>query len=177
MKPVFVIISVFLFSSCKLSKESLSNYYFVEPFKEQEIKLFFNKDSAFSFRDVSGCNQFEFAGKFRKLSNQKGNYFVFDSITLIKVLSNTTSNLMYTLSTGDTAWILNSERLFIHNQPFKLMTNSQIDLQKIRYTELKTFYINVLGKTGFIKTFGLGKGEKEAKKRLLECTLPDLNFK
>ena len=44
-------------------------YYYVEPFKEQEINLFLKSDSTFSFQDASGCNQFEFTGIY-KMANE-----------------------------------------------------------------------------------------------------------
>lgn len=75
--------------------------------------------------------------------------------------------LIFQIKNNDTAWIINRERVFIHKQPFIATSNDNINLQKIRYKKLEDYYTGLLGREGFIKVFGNGKGEKEAKKRLL----------
>lgn len=177
MKVIISIIAVAIFCSCNVNKKMVQNYYYVEPFKEQEIKLLLKDDSTFSFQDLTGCNQFEFIGRYKKMTNSTNSYLVFDSVKLQNVLSEFNSDFIFNIKNGDTAWIINSERVFIHKQPFIATANSNINLQEVRYKKLEDYYIGLLGKEGFIKVFGNGKGKKEAKKRLLDCKLPDINIK
>ena len=152
-------------------------YYYVEPFKEQEINLFLKSDSTFSFQDASGCNQFEFTGIYKMANEGESDYFIFDSVKLRKVLPNSNHDVIFPMKNGDTAWIINRERVFVHKQPFIATSNSNINLQEIRYKKLEEYYTGLLGRKGFIKVFGNGKGKREATKRLLECKLPDINIK
>ena len=177
MKPIVLIIITIILYSCSASKKVTQKFYYVEPFKEQEIKLFLNHDSTFKFQDATGCNQFEFIGRYKPISSNTFNYLIFDSVRLQSVLSNSTSSLIFSIKSGDTAWVMNKERLLINKQPFKITSSSHIDLQEIRYKKLEEYYINLLGREEFIKIFGNGKGIKEAKKRLLDCSLPDINIK
>jgi len=178
MKFFLLIITVKIFCSCNVSKEGIQNYYYVEPFKEQEIKLLLKDDSTFTFQDLTGCNQFEFIGRYEKKSNDNTvSYLIFDSIKLLNVLSNFNSDLIFFIKNGDTAWVINNERIFIHKQPFIITLNSSINLQEIRYKKLEDYYTNLLGRKGFIEVFGNGKGKREAKKRLLDCKLPDINIR
>ncbi len=177
MKPVVLVIITAILYSCNASKKVTQNYYYVEPFKEQEVKLFLNHDSTFKFQDATGCNQFEFVGRYKRISGDAFNYLIFDSVKLQRVLSNFNSSLIFPIKSGDTAWIINKERLSIHKQSFKITSSSNIDLQEIRYKKLEEYYIDLLGREDFIKVFGMGKGIKEAKKRLLDCSLPDINIK
>jgi hypothetical protein len=176
MKTVLIIIVIGMCYSCSVSRKVAQSYYYVEPFKEQEIKLFLKIDSTFSFQDLTGCNQFEFTGRYKQVSDNGFNCLVFDSVKLQNVLSNFNSDLIFSIKNRDTAWIINSERVFIHKQPFIAVSNNNINLQKIRYEKLEEYYTGLLGREGFIKVFGNGKGKKEAKKRLLECTLPDIKI-
>ena len=152
-------------------------YYYVEPFKEQEIKLYLKDDSTFSFRDATGCNQFEFVGRYKKRNDNTISYLMFDSVKLQNVLSNFNSDLIFSINNGDTAWIINKERIFIHKQAFIVTTNINLNLQEIRYRKLEEYYTGLFGKAGFIKVFGNGESRKVAKKRLLECNLPDINIR
>ncbi len=170
-----LIFGIVIFCSCSASRK-VQNYYYIEPFKEQEILLLLKEDSTFNLKDKTGCNQFEFTGKYRQVIESAGSCFIVDSIKLQNVLSNFNSEVIFPLKNGDTAWIINKERLSINHQPFKITSKVNIDLQEIRYKKLKEFYINFLGKEGFLKVFGNGS-KKEAKKRLLECKLPDINLR
>jgi hypothetical protein len=172
MKSTLLLLVIIAFYSCTASRQNVKSYYYIEPFKEQEIKLTLNSiDSTFRLEDVIGCNQFEYAGRYKKSSE----YLIFGSVIYKNLLSSNT--IPFPLTNGDTAWIINSERIFIHKQPFKLTSKTNIDLQQIRYKKLEAYYIDLLGKDGFVKTFGNGKGIGEAKKKLLECVLPDFKPK
>ena len=177
MKPVVLIIMTIILYSCNASRKVTQNFYYVEPFKEQEIKLFLNHDSTFKFQDATGCNQFEFIGRYKRITSNTFNYLIFDSVKFQSVLSNSNSSLIFSIKSGDTAWVMNKERLLINKQPFKITSSCNIDLQEIRYKKLEEYYIDLLGREEFIKIFGNGKGIKEAKKRLLDCSLPDINIK
>jgi mRNA deadenylase 3'-5' endonuclease subunit Ccr4 len=175
MKSVLLIITIFF--TCITSKSaSQQQYYYVEAFKEQEVKLVFKRDSTFIFQDLTGCNQFLFTGKYRKVDDGKLSYFILDSVKFQNVLSSFNSELIFPIKTGDTAWVVNAERVFIHKQPFIATSNNNINLQEIRYKKLKEYYVGLLGEKGFLKVFGNGS-KKEAKKRLLECKLPDINIR
>ena len=177
MKSILLIIIMAIFFTCITSKSAAQQqYYYVEAFKEQEVKVVFKNDSTFTFQDLTGCNQFLFTGKYKKVDDGKSGYLIFDSVKLQKVLSSFNSELIFSISNGDTAWIVNTERIFIHKQPFIATSNNNINLQEIRYQKLKVYYIGLLGKEGFLKVFGNGS-KREAKKRLLECKLPDVNFR
>ena len=92
-------------------------------------------------------------------------------------MPNSNPDLIFPIKNGDTAWIINNERIFIHKQPFIATSKGNINLQEIRYKKLEEYYTGLLGKKDFIKVFGNGAGKKEAKKRLLDCKLPDINIK
>jgi len=175
MRLVLLMFVIVIFCFCSSSKE-VSNYYYIEPFKEQEVLLLLKPDSTFSFKDLTGCNQFEFTGKYRQVIENASRYFILDSIKLQNVLSDFNSEVIFPLKNGDTAWVLNRERIFIHRQPFIATLNAKINLQEIRYEKLKDYYIALLGKKGFLQTFGSGS-KKEAKKRLLDCKLPDIKIR
>jgi hypothetical protein len=168
---------VLIFCSCTGGRKAAQNYYYVEPFKEQEIKLVLKNDSTFNFGDVTGCNQFGFTGEYRQKTDGSLSYFILDSVKIQSTLSGFNSDLIFSIRSGDTAWVINSERIFIHRQPFILTSNKNKNLVKIRYKKLKEYYIGLLGQQGFIRVFGNGKGKREAKKRLLDCNLPDNNIR
>lgn len=172
-----LVITTVLIYSCNVNKKIARKYYYVEPFKEQEVKLTLNGDSTFIFSDLTGCNQFEFHGVYKQKGDSDFRYLIFDSVRLKKILPIFDSALVFYIKTGDTAWIINKERIFIHNLPFHYTSKTNLNLQEIRYEKLKEYYTNLLGRKGFIKTFGEGKGIKEAKRQLLKCTTPDINFK
>jgi hypothetical protein len=103
------------------------------------------------------------------------NFYVFKSVNYKKLLP---SNLEpFQIVEGDTAWIINTERLYIHKMPFKIGPTPDVSLQEIRYKKLEEYYIDLLGKKAFLQTFGGGKSMDAAKKKLLECKLPDIIMK
>lgn len=178
MKSGILGIVMAILCSCNAGRRTFQTYYYVEPFKEQEVILFFKDDSTFNFLDLTGCNKFEFAGRYKQIGDSAIKYFIFDSVKSQDVSSSKfNSDLVFSIRNGDTAWILNRERIFIHKLPFIATSNSNIDLQKIRYKKLEEYYTNLLGREGFIKVFGNGKGRKEAKKRLSDCKLPDIKIR
>jgi hypothetical protein len=170
-----LILFLVIFCSCS-SANKLKSYYFVEAFKEQEILLQLKDDSTFSFIDKIGCNKFEFRGKYKEAIGSAGNYFIIDSIRLEEIMPNSNSKLIFQINNGDTVWIINNDRLSINHQPFKRMEKANVNLQEIRYKKMKEYYIEFLGKEGFLKIFGNGN-EREAKRRLLDCKLPDIILK
>jgi hypothetical protein len=176
MNKFYLLFAAAVLFSCRMTKGVNSTYYFVEPFKEQEVMLFINNDSTFKVEDSIGCNQFKFVGIYRKLKNDNISYLVFDSVRFQSLLTNADQSLFFQIENKDTAWIINKDRIFIHNKPFALLLRKKTNLQEIRYKKLRDYYIELLGKGGFILTFGEGKGMKEAKKRLLDCTLPDIKI-
>ena len=169
LSSVFIIWLVCSFFSA--SAQNSKRYYYVEPFKEQEVRLNFNSDSTFKLNDVIGCNQFEYTGRYKMIDN----FYVFKSVIYKNLLSSNTEP--FQLSDGDTAWIINTERLYIHKIPFKITPTPDVSLQQIRYKKLEEYYIDLLGKKAFLQTFGGGKGMVAAKKKLLECKLPDIKMK
>jgi hypothetical protein len=142
-------------------------YYYVEPFKEQEISLLFKSDSTFSFQDASGCNQFEFTGKYKKVAEGESNYFVFDSVKLQNVLPNSKRDAIFHMENANTAWIINKKRVFIHKQPFIATSNININLQEIRYRKLEDYYTGLLGQKGFYKSIWKWQRKKGSKKALI----------
>lgn len=171
-----LIVMVILCYACSPARQSALHYYYVEPFKEHDLKLVLKDDHTFSLRDQSGCNQFEYTGRYKKTNDPAISYFVFDSVQHRLLLSNGDPARVFSINNGDTAWILNKDRLFIHHEPFIATTKANVNLQEIRYRKLEEYYIGLLGRDGFIKTFGNNKSMKQAKKRLLECSLPDLKL-
>ena len=177
MKSIFINVVLVSICACTASRKSGQEYYYVEPLKEQEIILHLGTDSVLTFQDLTGCNQFDFTGRYRRISDSAISYLIFDAVKLNNKPTKSDSNFIFSIKSGDTAWIINGERIFIHNEPFKLTTKSNLNLGEIRYKKLEQFYVNLLGQKGFIKVFGNGKGKKEAKRRLLDCQLPDINIK
>jgi len=175
MKIVLSIILITIYCSCNPTNKVMQNYFYVEPFKEQEVKLFLNDDSTFIFQDLTGCNQFVYTGKYRQVKDSILSYLLFNSVEFKNVLPNGNPDLIFSIETGDTATILNNERIFIHHQIFIATSNRSINLQKIRYKKLEDYYTDLLGKKGFLKTFGDGSRRK-AKKRLMQCALPDIDY-
>lgn len=178
MKNTMIFLLVGICCSCNTNKKLVTRFYHVEPFKEQEMILILNGDSTFNLQDSTGCNQFGFIGRYKKKSTSWGNYLIFDSIILQKTGSNiyATNNSIFSIKNGDTAWIVNSERIFIDKAPFKLSSKKKLSLPEIRYNKLKEYYTELLGEKGFAEVFGNGKGRKEAKRRLMSCTLPDIRI-
>jgi hypothetical protein len=175
MKLTYFVICLIVLCSCGVSKQHENLYYFIEPFEEQEVKLQFNNDSTFTMRDVTGCNQFGYSGRFTKVQYKEEAYILLNSVEAHKVPFS--SYKPFIITSSDTLWILNDERIFIHNKPFAKTTKTNINLQSLRYKKLEEYYIGLLGKKGFIQTFGGGKGLSAAKKILLECRLPDIKLK
>ena len=176
MKLFISVIITIIFCSCGTSRNGTLNYYHVEPFKEQEIMFYLKNDSTFIFRDKIGCNQFEFAGRYKKVGdNNKTNYFVLNSVKQ-NILSKYTSESVFFIQNDDSALVINADRISIHGQIFIATSRENINLQKIRYKKLKNYYTEWLGEKGFLETFGNGS-KKEAKKRLLDCKLPDINIR
>ena len=101
---------------------------------------------------------------------------MFDHVQSHKVMVVPNTKRIFPLHNGDTAWLTNSERIFLHRKNFKVTTRKKLDLQEIRYKQIKAFYIEELGKKGFLEAFGDGS-EKEARRRILDCMGPDLNIK
>lgn len=166
-----LLFTLMLLSFIVVNAQNNKHYYYVEAFKEQEVRLAFKKDYTFRLYDITGCNQFEYTGKYKS----QDNFFIFHSVVYKNLLSQNTEP--FPISDGDTAWEVNSERLYIHGKPFKITPTPDVNLQEIRYKKLKDYYIEMLGKDGFIQAFGRGKGFAEAKKRLIDCQLPDINLK
>lgn len=169
LSSILIICLVCCFFS--VNAQNSKYYYYVAPFKEQEVILNFKSDSTFKLYDVIGCNQFEYTGRYRI----KDNFFIFKSVTYKNLLSSESEP--FQISDGDTAWVINSERLFIHKMPFKITPTPDVSLQEIRYKKLEEYYIDLLGKKAFLEIFGGGKGKVAAKKKLLECKLPDIKIK
>lgn len=167
-----LIVTIFL-GCCffSASSQNVKRYYYVEPFKEHEVRLVFNSDSTFKLNDVIGCNQFEYTGRYKMMND----FYVFKSVIYKSLLSSSTEP--FQLSDGDTAWVINTERLYIHKIPFKITPTSDVSLQEIRYKKLKEYYIELLGKKAFLEMFGGGRGIVAAKKKLLECKLRDIKIK
>jgi len=174
MRPILIVLGLTMLCSCSTGKKAAQNYYYVEPFKEQEVVLSLNDDLTFQLQDLTGCNQFKFTGTYKRASDSA---LIFDSVKFQEVLSRSNPNKFFSIKSGDTAWIINRERVFIYNEPFKLTSGRHFNLQEIRYKKLEEFYVNLLGWKGFLKAFGNGGGKKEARKRLLDCQLPDINMR
>lgn len=177
MKYYLLIFSLVIFFSCRLSQKKTLTYYYIEPFKEQEIKFQFISDSTFVLQDLTGCNQFILTGKYKRVNNNSGSYIILDSVIEKAVLKNSNSNLFFSISNGDTAKFINNERLFINQRPFIYTAKTSLNLQNIRYKKLEEYYIGLLGEKEFIRIFGNGVSKKEAKRLVLECKLPDIILK
>lgn len=174
MKRLLIIILI-ISSSCS-SVNRAQRYYYVDALKEQEIILLLKDDSTFTLTDSIGCNQFELSGKYREALEHDEIYFILDSVKLQNTLSNFNSELVFPLKNGDKAYLINKERLSINHQPFKKTAKVNINLKEIRYKKIKEYYTEYLGTDGFLKIFGNGS-KRQAKKRLLDCKLPDMKFK
>lgn len=176
MKFVVFAIVMFMFFSCNVTRDNMTRYYDVEAFQEQEMSLLLTKDSSFTLEDLLGCNRFKFTGKYKQFGTYPTGYLVFDSVQSHKVMIVPDTRGIFPVKNGDTAWLINSERISLHQKAFKITTRKKLDLREIRYKQIKAFYIDLLGEKGFLETFGEGS-EKEARRRILHCMGPDLNIK
>jgi len=174
MKTLILTLFVFLVCSCGTNRILVQNYYYVEPFEEQEIQLSLLPDLTFKLQDSIGCNRFIYTGVYRKGNTGERDYFLFDIAMSDTGVLNPYKK--FPISKMDTVWVLNSERIFIHNKPFKINKYS-LNLQKVRFKKICDYYIDLMGKRAFIETFGDGKSIRSTKKRLLSCQLPDIKLR
>jgi hypothetical protein len=176
MKFVVLVVAMSMLFSCKVTRDHITRYYDVEAFQEQDMSLLLASDSSFTLEDRFGCNQFKFTGKYKQFGTYPGGYLVFEDVQSHKVMVVPDTKRILPVQNGDTAWLINSERIFLHQKNFKVTNRKKLDLREIRYKQIKAFYTEELGEKGFLETFGDGS-EKEARRRILHCMGPDLNLK
>lgn len=180
----FFICSLILFSTleaCNTPKSGRKHFYFVEPFKEQEIWLQLGDGNTFILSDLTGCNQFSYTGKYTKGADFFSTYYILNlpdsgqegADDLLPI----NSGDVFKINSGDTAWILNEERLVLQAKSFKASRNANLNLRKIRVAKLEEFYIDQLGRKGFIQALGEGKSVKVARRNLMKCSMPHNDVK
>lgn len=176
MKRTSLFLPMMFFISCISTRPK--SYYYVDPIKEQEILIKFNKDSTFLLFDTTGCNQFKYSGRYRWFSRNKiETGFSFQNVQLILPIDNANKENLFPLKELDTAWLIYDERIVIEHCAFKIGAPTTKKLKKIRVMDLEKMYIDKLGKKMFITLLGNGKGIKEAEKNLEKCSLPDVPYK
>jgi hypothetical protein len=172
---IFLLITIIFSSSCGVSRNVTRSYYYVEPFKEQQIKLYLNNDSTFRLQDEIGCNTFLFSGRYRQINDTNVTFIIFDSVTSKIDHPNLQPQNVFVISNQDSAIIYTDERIFIHLQPFISVSNKEINkinLSDITYKKIKAYFINQYGKKGFYKLWGKnGVSEEEIKKKFLSCAV------
>lgn len=162
-------LSIVIFSLLLLSfRAGISHppkyFYYVDPFKEQEIKLTLRDDLTFSMIDDFGRNKFSYTGKYRYWGEESRFMIFYDIKTQIQAIRG--GQPIFDLKSGDTVVLLNDERLYIHEEPFFAAADSNTDLLEVKYQLLKAHYTKILGPKEFLKRFGDGD-EAVAKKNLV----------
>lgn len=175
MKNLILLLFVCLICSCGTNRAIVQRYYYVEAFAEQEILLSLQSDFTFKLQDSIGCNKFTYTGVYKKENIGSRDYFLFDIAMSDTGVMNPFKK--FPINKTDTAWVLNSERIFIHNKPFKINKSASLNLQQIRFEKIRDYYIDLMGKKAFIETFGDGKSLRSTKDRLLSCQLPDIKLR
>ena len=194
MRNITVILSVaaLLLSSCS-NKLVGHKFIAVEPWKEWQIELTLNKDSTFTIIDRFGCNRFNYSGWW---------YCLKDSVLVYIVLKDTTkseyiesrdmyqfydkeskklhvvrANEYFPVIRSDTIKILSQRQVgfrgLIFNRKRLLQSNN---LDKERTKMLEDFYVSKIGREGFIRAFGSGKGIKAARKNISDCKIIPVFF-
>ncbi len=191
---IFAIITI-LITSCSLKLTSRV-YTTIEPWKEWEIEMKLNKDSTFKMTDRFGCNIFDYSGRWRYYKDSIFKYLILNDTTKSEYIKSRNSyqffnrriqklqivraNQYFPVISTDTGLILSNSRIRFRGLTFErqeLLSNK--DLSKRRIKILESYYITEMGKDLFIKTFGKGKGIKEARKNLKECdvnSIPNSNI-
>ena len=165
---------------------SHSIYTTIEPWKEWEIELKLNKDSTFKMTDRFGCNIFDYSGQWHYHKNYTLNFIVLTDTTKSEYIKShdmyqffnretqkqqvVRADQYFPVISTDTVWILNNRKMNFRRLTFdKQRLWSSKDLGKKRVQMVEKFYIDKMGKELFIKTFGNGKGIKEAEKNIRYC--------
>jgi len=178
-------IIILLVTSCT-HKLTNSNYTTVEPWKEWEIELKFNKDSTFKMTDRFGCNLFDYSGQWHYHKDAVLDFIVLNDSTkseyikshdMYQFFNKETQKLQvvradkyFPVISTDTVWILNERQISFRRLVFdRQRLSSKKDLSKQRVKLIEEFYVGKIGRELFIKTFGNGKGIEEAKKNISDC--------
>lgn len=131
-KFVVLVVAMSMLFSCKVNRDHTTRYYDVEAFQEQEMILLLARDSSFfTLEDRLGCNRFKFTGKYKQYGTYPAGYLVFDSAQSHKVMIVPDIRGIFPVQNGDTAWLINSERIVLHQKSFKVTTSKKLDLREI----------------------------------------------
>ena len=189
-------IIILLVTSCT-HKLTNSNYTTVEPWKEWEIELKFNKDSTFKMTDKFGCNLFDYSGQWHYHKDAVLGFIVLNDTTkseyikshdMYQFFNKETQKLQvvradkyFPVISTDTVWILNERQISFRRLVFdRQRLSSKKDLSKQRVKLIEDFYVGKMGQELFIKTFSNGKGIKKARKNISDCKtypIPNLEIR
>jgi hypothetical protein len=189
MKNVFIIsVAVLLLTTSCAHKLTGKNYIAIEPWKEWQIELKLNQDSTFGLTDRFGCNVFDYSGQWHYHRDSVFSFLILnDTAKAVYIKSHNAyqffnrktqkqqivrADQYFPVISIDTILILNNKRLRFRGLTFvrqKLFSSK--NLSKKREQMIEVFYFDKIGKEHFIKTFGDGKGLKEARKNIIECKI------
>ncbi|SIT04531.1 hypothetical protein SAMN05421788_103118 [Filimonas lacunae] len=165
-----------VFVSCGARKNTSSCYYFIEPFKEQEVKFQLINDSCFSISDETGCYRFLYEGRYKLQKQKRSSYLLLDTVIKSEMPSwQYPPERVFPMNDKDTVRIVSKKRILISKQVFRPTDNPLLDLQKIRVDMLVDYFVRKLGKAAVVQVMGDGKSIELVRKRLMECFLSDLN--
>jgi hypothetical protein len=166
-----------------------SRYASIEPWKEWEIEVKFNKDSSFTMIDRFGCNRFNYIGIWHYHQDSFLSFVVLNDTTKSEYIK---SNDMYRfydrqyqkqrevaskeyfpVITTDTVYVFEKNNMLrfrgLTFKRQKLFSNRNLSKERERIIE--RHYIDEMGRDLFIKIFGNGKGIKEARKNIMDCKI------
>jgi hypothetical protein len=186
MKNIIIISFVILFATSCTHKLTGSKYTAIEPWKEWQIELKFNKDSTFTMIDRFGCNRFNYSGLWHYHENSILKLIVLNDTTKSEYIKSHDMYQFYDKKTQKQQVVKANEYFpVISNDTIKILSKNQIsfrglifnrkklfgsnDLGKERTKMIEDFYVNKIGRKAYIKAFGNGKGIKEARKNINDC--------
>ena len=189
MKTITIILFVLFVMGACTRKLVSGKYIGIEPWKDWEIELKFNKDSTFTMVDRFGCNRFNYSGQWHHYDRDSLlSYIILHDTTKVEYLEQYDAYQFYDKAmqrqrlvsksdyfpviSNDTIHVLGKKLLTLRfrNLPFhKKRLLSTNNLGKVRTKMIINHEINEEGKELFIKAVGNGKGIKEIRKTLNQC--------
>lgn len=187
MKNATIIFAIIMLVTTSCARKlTTGKYTVIEPWKEWEVELKFNKDSTFEMTDKFGCNLFDYRGQWQYHKDTNRSFIVLnDTIKSEYVKSHdmyrffdrktqkqqiVKADRYFPVISTDTVWVLSKRQISFRQLIFdRKRLSSRKDLSKVRVKMVEDFYISKMGKELFIKTFGDGKGIEEARKNIRDC--------
>lgn len=189
MKKVLFLLIIFLLSISCSSSFVGKRYIYIDTRKEQEIELYFFKDSTFVLKDINGCYRMGQKGSWSLSNSQDDKFYtsiIMSDDILIKKAKNMHGKNLYSYVNDldnkqyiqresnyfppvilDTSYIIKNDRIL----KLRGLTFYQYDgdVAKKRLKLLEKEIISEIGKKMYIETIGEGLNIRKARENLIDC--------